>query len=68
VHKIERRWHPYSDCKVSACMCMYRRELDMSKDCTDVTKEEEKLRPTCIYPLGVDASVRKPHLVEITSV
>jgi hypothetical protein len=40
----------------------------MSKDCTDVTKEEEKLRPTCIYPLGVDASVRKPHLVEITSV
>jgi hypothetical protein len=56
----ERRSHPYSTYKVSACMCMHRRELYMSKGCADVTEEDEQLRPTCIYAFLIRRQRRKP--------
>jgi hypothetical protein len=49
VWNHERRSHPYSTYKVSACMCMHRRELDMSKGFAGVTEEDGQLRSTCIY-------------------
>jgi hypothetical protein len=67
VWNHKRRSHPYSTYKVSACMCMHRRELDMSKGCADVTEEDEELRPTCIYAFWINASVGHPDPVETSS-